>query len=288
MPPLPSVPTVDGPAIIVDSDGVVDVVNGDKAARNGSVPGLLNDSISSACTDELHVSAEQTPTGTNISTKIGAGPAVDMEVMGIYKRGSVPREAELPKDYVLKDCQQDQVMVRQRLQTRPLLDDAEDEHDLIEEEEVSDSSSDSSDDSSDGSDADDESGNKTKKQQKQKKKKMSKQSKKERTSKSLRRRLKSKAADGTEYDVAMFQPEQGLVMRKSDWPFYHADLSEHSDSSDDERVSALISCSFVGARMYYVSLATYSVEFALVCSITLIILSPTHTFVFYPNTYVYF
>ena len=217
------------------------MVNGDKAARNGSVPGLLNDSISSACTDELHVSAEtSSPTGT----EIGAGPAVDMEVMGIYKRGSVPRESELPKDYVLKDCQQDQVMVRQRLKTRPLLDDAEEEHDLIEEEEAaddsdsSDSSSDSSDDSSDGSDADDESATKNKQQQKQKKKKMSKQSKKERTTKSLRRRLKSKAADGTEYDVAMFKPEQGLVMRKSDWPFYHADLSEHSDSSDDERVSA--------------------------------------------------
>ena len=239
MPPLPSIPAVDGPAVIVDSDGVVDVVNGDKVARNGSVPGLLNDSISSACTDELHVSAEQTSTPTG--TEIGAGPAVDMEVMGIYKRGSVPREAELPKDYVLKDCQQDQVMVRQRLKTRPLLDDAEDEHDLIEEEEVSDSSSDSSDDSSDGSDADDESATKTKQQQKQKKK-MSKQSKKERTTKSLRRRLKSKAADGTEYDVAMFQPEQGLVMRKSDWPFYHADLSEHSDSSDDERVSAGALC----------------------------------------------
>ena len=290
MPPLPSIPTVDGPAIIVDSDGVVDVVNGDKAARNGSVvPGLLNDSISSACTDELHLSAEtSSPTGTN--TEIGAGPAVDMEVMGIYKRGSVPREAELPKDYVLKDCQQDQVMVRQRLQTRPLLDDAEDEHDLVMEEEVddsdsSDSSSDSSDDSSDGSDADDESGNKTKKQQKQKKKKMSKQSKKERTTKSLRRRLKSKAADGTEYDVAMFKPEQGLVMRKSDWPFYHADLSEHSDSSDDERVSALISCSFVGAHMYHVSLA-YSVEFALFCSITIIILSPTHAPVFW-QTFIY-
>ena len=240
MPPLPSVPTVDGPAIIVDSDGVVDEVNGDKAARNGSVPGLLNDSISSACTDELHVSAEQTPTGTN--TESGSGPAVDMEVMGIYKRGSVPRESELPKDYVLKDCQQDQVMVRQRLKTRPLLDDAEEEHDLIEEEEAADDSdsSDSSSDSSDGSDADDESATKTanKKQQKQKKKKMSKQSKKERTTKSLRRRLKSKAADGTEYDVAMFKPEQGLVMRKRDWPFYHADLSEHSDSSDDERVSA--------------------------------------------------
>ena len=252
MPPLPSIPAVDGPAVIVDSDGVVDVVDGEKAGRSGSVvPGLLNDSISSACTDELHVSAEtSSPTGTN--TETGAGPAVDMEVMGIYKRGSVPREAELPKDYVLKDCQQDQVMVRQRLKTRPLLDDAEDEHDLIEEEEVSDSSSDSSDDSSDGSDADDESATKiaNKKQQQKQKKKMSKQSKKERTTKSLRRRLKSKAADGTEYDVAMFQPEQGLVMRKSDWPFYHADLSEHSDSSDDERVSALISCLFVGTHIY--------------------------------------
>ena len=287
MPPLPSVPTVDGPAIIVDSDGVVDVVNGDKAARNGSVPGLLNDSISSACTDELHLSAEtSSPTGTN--TEIGAGPAVDMEVMGIYKRGSVPREAELPKDYVLKDCQQDQVMVRQRLQTRPLLDDAEEEHNLIEEDDgdsdSSDSSSDSSDDSSDGSDADDESGNKTKKQQKQKKKKMSKQSKKERTSKSLRRRLKSKAADGTEYDVAMFKPEQGLVMRKSDWPFYHADLSEHSDSSDDERVSALISCSFVGAHIYI--MCPLSVEFALVCSINIIIIPPTHALVFW-QTFIY-
>ena len=288
MPPLPSIPAVDGPAVLVDSDGVVDVVDGAKAGRNGSVPGLLNDSISSACTDELHASAEQqtssSPTGTATTADIGPGPAVGMEVLGIYKRGAVPREAELPKDYVLKDCAQDQVMVRQRLRTRPLLDDAEEEHGLVEEEDEtdsdssSDSSSDGSDDSGDGSDADDESAAQTtnKKQQTQtqrqkKKKKMSKQSKKERTAKSLRRRLKSKAADGTEYDVAMFKPEQGLVMTKSDWPFYHADLSEHSDSSDDERVSSLVaylSClSLVHA--FYVLLILLNSQKA--CSISIII-----------------
>ena len=256
MPPLPSIPTVDGPAVIVDSDGVVGVVDGDKAGRaNGSaaVPGLLNDSLSSAsCTDELHGSAN-TSTNTSTGTELGPGPHADMEVLGIYKRGSVPREAELPPDYVLKDCQPDQVMVRRRLQTRPLLDDdqEEEEHEYIEEEDSSDSESSSSSDSSDddGSDADGESATQTNKEeqtQKPKKKKMDEQTKKERTAKSLRRRrrLKSRAADGTEYDVALFRPEEGLVMRKSDWPFYHADLSEHSDSSDDERVSGVGSCSY--------------------------------------------
>ena len=64
-----------------------------------------------------------------------------------------------------------------------------------------------------------------------------KKSKKERLSRRFRRLLRTKA-DGTEYDVAMFRPEEGLVMKESDWPFFHADLSEHSDSSDDERVSS--------------------------------------------------
>ena len=256
MPPLPSIPTVDGPAVIVDSDGVVGVVDGDKAGRangSGAVPGLLNDSLSSAsCTDELHGSAN-TSTNTSTGTELGPGPHADMEVLGIYKRGSVPREAELPPDYVLKDCQPDQVMVRRRLQTRPLLDDdqeEEEEHEYIEEEDSSDSESSSSSDSSDddGSDADDESATQTNKEEPaskpKKKKKMDEQTKKDRTAKSLRRRrrLKSRAADGTEYDVALFRPEEGLVMRKSDWPFYHADLSEHSDSSDDERVSAGALC----------------------------------------------
>jgi hypothetical protein len=159
-----------------------------------------------------------------------------MEVMGIYKRGSVPRESELPEDYVLKDCQQDQVMVRQRLRTRPLFDDDDDdEHHLI------DADSDIDDDGDDGSEADDESdgGDQTSKGQggSEQKRKKTKKSKKERLSRRFRRLLRSKA-DGTEYDVAMFQPEEGLVMKESDWPFFHADLSEHSDSSDDERVSS--------------------------------------------------
>ena len=68
---------------------------------------------------------------------------------------------------------------------------------------------------------------------------MSPQTKKEKSLR-RRRRLRTKAADGAEYDVAHFEPERGLVMRKSDWPFYHADLSEHSDSSDDERVSCVL------------------------------------------------
>jgi len=234
----PSIPAVDGPAVIVDSNGMVDVVE-EKASNNGNgVPGLLDDSISSACTDELpHASGcDQTQT---------AGPAAEMEVLGVYKRGSVPRESDLPKDYVLKDCAMDQVMVRQRLHTRPLLDDddADDDDDIVDTEDMaaaadSDSDSSDSDSSSDDSDADDESdgGGETKTKTKKKKKQMSQASKRERTKKSLRRRLKAQAADGTEYDVALFQPERGLVMMKRDWPFYHADLSEHSDSSDDERV----------------------------------------------------
>ena len=236
----PSVPTEDGPAIIVDSNGVVGVFEGEEKAAtttSGGVPGLLNDSISSASCTVSSSSDQQT------GAHPGRGPAANMEVMGIYKRGSVPRESDLPEDYVLKDCQQDQVMVRQRLRTRPLFDDDDDdehEHDVIDADS---GSSVIDDDGDDGSEADDESdgADQTSKGQQggseQRRKKTKKKSKKERLSRRFRRLLRTKA-DGTEYDVAMFRPEEGLVMKESDWPFFHADLSEHSDSSDDERVSS--------------------------------------------------
>ena len=238
----PSVPTEDGPAVIVDSNGVVGVFEGEEkkmaaTTTSGGVPGLLNDSISSAsCTE--HEAHANVSSSSDQQTGALQGPAANMEVMGIYKRGSVPRESELPEDYVLKDCQQDQVMVRQRLRTRPLFDD-DDEH----EQDVIDADSDSSDiddDGDDGSEADDESGGgdqTSKGQAGSEKRKKKKKSKKGRLSRRIRRLLRTKA-DGTEYDVAMFQPEEGLVMKESDWPFFHADLSEHSDSSDDERVSS--------------------------------------------------
>ena len=237
----PSVPTEDGPAIIVDSNGVVGVFEGEEKAAaattaSGGVPGLLNDSISSASCTEHEAHAANVSSSSDQQTGAHPGPAANMEVMGIYKRGSVPRESELPEDYVLKDCQQDQVMVRQRLRTRPLFDDDDgDEHHLI------DADSDIDDDGDDGSEADDESdgADQTSKGQggSEQKRKKTKKSKKERLSRRFRRLLRTKA-DGTEYDVAMFQPEEGLVMKESDWPFFHADLSEHSDSSDDERVSS--------------------------------------------------
>lgn len=240
----PSVPIEDGPAVIVDSNGVIGVFEGEekKTAAATSVPGLLNDSISSAsCTEhEAHANVSSS-SGSDQQTGALQGPAANMEVMGVYKRGSVPRESELPEDYVLKDCQQDQVMVRQRLRTRPLFDDNDDdEH----EQDVIDADSDSSDiddDGDHGSEADDESdgGDQTSKGQagSEKRKKKKKPKKGRRLSRRIRRLLRTKA-DGTEYDVAMFQPEEGLVMKESDWPFFHADLSEHSDSSDDERVSS--------------------------------------------------
>ena len=240
----PSVPIEDGPAVIVDSNGVVGVFEGEekKTAATTSVPGLLNDSISSAsCTEhEAHANVSSS-SGSDQQTGALQGPAANMEVMGVYKRGSVPRESELPEDYVLKDCQQDQVMVRQRLRTRPLFDDDDDDDEH--EQDVIDADSDSSDiddDGDDGSEADDESGGgdqTSKGQAGSEKRKKKKKSKKGRLSRRIRRLLRTKA-DGTEYDVAMFQPEEGLAMKESDWPFFHADLSEHSDSSDDERVSS--------------------------------------------------
>ena len=242
----PSVPTEDGPAVIVDSNGrVLGVFEGEEKAATTTtgVPGLLNDSISSASCTEHEAHGANLSSSSDQQTGAHPGPAANMEVMGIYKRGSVPRESELPEDYVLKACQQDQVMVRQRLRTRPLFDDDDDdehEHDVIDADS---GSSVIDDDGDDGSEADDESdgADQTSKGQQggseQRRKKTKKKSKKERLSRRFRRLLRTKA-DGTEYDVAMFRPEEGLVMKESDWPFFHADLSEHSDSSDDERVSS--------------------------------------------------
>ena len=222
MPPLPSAPTSsDYAAVVVDVDGVINLIEKGKPA-----PPDLDESLES---------------GTVESTPPTEGPSAsaEMTVMGIYKRGEVPREDELPEDYALKDCAQDQIMVRQRLNTRPLLDD--DSDDDSDEDEA---------DSEDGGDADDESDGGARSSaasssagSRGRRRTKSRRSDKDRTKRSLLRRLSPKkyqdGKDG-EYDVAMFKPEEGLVMDKGDWPFYHADLSEHSDSSDDERVSRIL------------------------------------------------
>lgn len=185
------------------------------ADRNSCIPDLADSSNGCvACNDDMKSSP------------------VQMEVMGIYKRGREPREAELAEACTINDYAPDQIMVRKRLRTRPL---------MCDKVHITHSRSGNE---SDGNEADDESddhkivqGHTAKHEENNARKTKNKRSKSGRTKRSLRRRLKTKASNGTEYDVTMFKPEEGLVMRKSDWPFYHADLSEHSDdSTDDERV----------------------------------------------------
>ena len=111
-----------------------------------------------------------------------------MAVMGIYKKGKAPRAH--------KDLPPEQIMVRQRLHTRPL-------------------------DGGSDAGADAESNGK----------------------------IVSKNNDNGEeqdnYDVAMFQPIQGLVVHDDDdeaAPLYHRDIDRHSDSDNDEKRASFFVC----------------------------------------------
>eukprot|EP00550_Attheya_septentrionalis_P011094 CAMPEP_0198302870 /NCGR_PEP_ID=MMETSP1449-20131203/56590_1 /TAXON_ID=420275 /ORGANISM="Attheya septentrionalis, Strain CCMP2084" /LENGTH=462 /DNA_ID=CAMNT_0044005343 /DNA_START=250 /DNA_END=1638 /DNA_ORIENTATION=- len=61
---------------------------------------------------------------------------LEMQVLGIFCRGEIPRKELLPKEPVLKDYKKDQVMVRRRMNVRPFLDDEDDaNYDLDHDEE---------------------------------------------------------------------------------------------------------------------------------------------------------
>lgn len=148
-------------------------------------------------------------------------------VLGIYRRGSLPVEAiGVP----FKNLRPHQVMVRERIDTRPLLDCEDD------------------DDGCDGDvDEEGEGGRRIRPG--------GTGVGKERSSDAWLRRLRnrrrrSRQSDdatpgddeaGTDrFERAVLRPGEGLVMDKAEEnyrPFYHEDLSDH-DSSDSERVSA--------------------------------------------------
>mmetsp|Transcript_12992 Transcript_12992/g.28088 ORF Transcript_12992/g.28088 Transcript_12992/m.28088 type:complete len:503 (+) Transcript_12992:158-1666(+) len=227
----PSIPNDDaGGGVIVDVDGVISMIeNGKPPVPPAELLDESTDSLASTAVgildDSFTGTADVLPAAA--AAGAGAGPAAEMTVMGVYTRGDIPRQEELPEDYGLKDCAQDQIMVRERIKTRPLFEDSD---------------CDGDDDDTDG-DADDESdgGTRSSGSRRGSRGKVKKSKRKERTKRSLLRRLslakKKREEENDEYDAAMFLPEKGLVMDSDlDWPFYHEDLSEHSDSTDDERV----------------------------------------------------
>jgi len=84
---------------------------------NGGKSQFLYDFLNTSSHSNVSDGTEETQVSS--STSSSALYTSSMTVVGIYTRGEIPREKELPEDYGLSHVKKDQVMVRRKMNTPP-------------------------------------------------------------------------------------------------------------------------------------------------------------------------